>query len=150
MARRSEDKKGVEMKNLIRQFVAILLCPVLGLLPILGEGVAYAQRSPIRSAQTLMLREYLQKSYLELFELSPKLEFSAGEIESQRSALKSGKDICVGRFKEHSKQYGSQIDAARKDLKKDTATLSEEQRKQSHCTIQNLDMLKGEADILAG
>ena len=138
------------MRNLIRKSVAILLCPVLALLPILGEGVAYAQQSPARSAQTLGLRDYLQKSYLELFELSPKLEFSAGEIEAQRNALKSGKDICVGRFKEHSKQYGSQIDAARKNLKKDTATLNEEQRKQAHCTIQNLDMLKGEADILAG
>jgi beta-barrel assembly-enhancing protease len=138
------------MKDLIRKSVAILLCPVLGLLPILAEGVIYAQQVPVRPVLTLTLRNYLQKSYLELFELSPKLEFSAGEIEAQRNALKSGKDICVGRFKEHSKQYGSQIDAARKDLKKDTATLSEEQRKQSHCTIQNLDMLKGEADILAG
>jgi beta-barrel assembly-enhancing protease len=138
------------MKDLIRKSVAILLCPVLGLLPILAEGVIYAQQVPVRPVLTLTLRDYLQKSYLELFELSPKLEFSAGEIEAQRNALKSGKDICVGRFKEHSKQYGSQIDAARKDLKKDTATLSEEQRKQSHCTIQNLDMLKGEADILAG
>jgi Zn-dependent protease with chaperone function len=138
------------MKNAFRKSVAVLLCPLLGLLPILSEGVAYAQQAPIRSAQTLALREYLQKSYLELFELAPKLEFSAGEIESQHNALKSGKDICVSRFKTHSNQYGRQIDAARKDLKKDTATISEEQRKQAHCNIQNLDMLKGEADILAG
>ena len=138
------------MKILLRKSVAVLLCPVLGLLPVLGESVAYAQQAPIRPAQTLTLRDYLQKSYLELFELAPKLEFSAGEIESQRNALKSGKDICVGRFKEHSKQYGSQIDAARKDLKKNTATLPEEQRKQAHCNIQNLDILKSEADILAG
>ena len=138
------------MKILLRKLVAVLLCPVLGLLPVWGESVAYAQQAPIRPAQTLTLRDYLQKSYLELFELAPKLEFSAGEIESQRNALKSGKDICVSRFKAHSKQYGSQIDAARKDLKKDTATLLEEQRKQAHCNIQNLDILKGEADILAG
>jgi peptidase M48-like protein len=138
------------MKNLIRKSVAIMLCPVLGLLPILGEGLAYAEQAPVRSSQTLTLREYLQKSYLELFDLSPKLEFTAAEIESQRNALKSGKDICVGRFKAHSKQYGSQIDTARKDLKKDTATINDEQRKQVHCKIQNLDMLKGEADILAG
>src|SRR5579864_8331283 len=106
------------MKNLLRKSVAVLLCPVLALLPILGEGVAYAQQTPVRSVQTLALREYLQKSYMELFELAPKLEFNATEIEAQRNALKSGKDLCVGRFKMHSKQYGSQIDAARKDLKK--------------------------------
>ena len=138
------------MKNLFRKSVAVLLCPVLALLPILGEGVAYAQQTPVRSAQTLALREYLQKSYLELFELAPKLEFSTTEIEAQRNALKSGKDLCVGRFKTHSKQYGSQIDAARKDLKKDTATLSDAKRTQAHCNIQNLDLLKSEADILAG
>jgi len=138
------------MKNLFRKSVAVLLCPVLAVLPILGEGVASAQQTPVRSAQTLALREYLQKSYMELFELAPKLEFGATEIETQRTALKSGKDLCVGRFKTHSKQYGSQIDAARKDLKKNTATLSEDQRKQSHCNIQNLDLLKSEADILAG
>ncbi|MBZ5659597.1 MAG: M48 family metalloprotease [Acidobacteriia bacterium] len=138
------------MKNLFRKSVAILHCSVMALLPTLGEGLAYAQQSPIRSAQTLTLREYLNKSYMELFELAPKLEFSASEIESQRNSLKSGKDLCVGRFKTHSKQYGDQIDAARKDLKKNTATLNEEQRKQAHCTIQNLDMLRSEADILSG
>jgi len=138
------------VKYLIRKSVAILLCPVLSVLPILAEGLAYAQQAPARTAQTLKLRDYLQKSYVELFELAPKLEFTAGEFESQRNALKSGKDLCVDRFKTHSKRYGSQIDAARKSLKKDTATLNDEQRKQAHCTIQNLDLLKGEADILAG
>ena len=138
------------MKNLFRKSVAVLLCPVLALLPILEEGVASAQQAPVRPAQTIALREYLQKSYMELFELAPKLEFSATEIETQRTALKSGKDLCVGRFKTHSKQYGNQIDAARKDLKKNTATLSEDQRKLVHCNIQNLDLLKSEADILAG
>ncbi len=138
------------MKNLFRKSLAILLCPVLALLPTLAEGVAYAQQTPVRSAQTLTLREYLNKSYMELFDLAPKLEFSASEIESQRNSLKNGKDLCVGRFKAHSKQYGGQIDTARKDLKKNTGTLSEEQRKQVHCTIQNLDLLRSEADILSG
>ena len=138
------------MKNLFRKSLAILLCPVLALLPTLAEGVAYAQQMPVRSAQTLSLREYLQKSYLELFELAPKLEFSASEIEAQRNTLKSGKDMCVDRFKAHSKNYGNQIDVARKDLKKKTATLGEVQRQQIHCSIQNLDLLKAEADVLAG
>ena len=138
------------MKNLIRKSVAVLLCPLLSVLPVLAEGVAYAQQAPARTAQTLKLRDYLQKSYMELFELAPKLEFTSGEFESQRNALKSGKDLCVDRFKTHSKQYESQIDTARKSLKKDTATLNDEQRKQAHCNIQNLDMLKGEADVLAG
>lgn len=84
------------MKNVIRKDVAVLLYPVLTLTPILGEGIAYGQQAPIRSAQNLALREYLQKSYMELFELAPKLEFSACEIEAQRKALESGKDTIGG------------------------------------------------------
>ena len=142
--------RGREMRNLLRKTVAILLCPLLALLPFLSEGLAYARPAPPRPAETLALRDYLQKSYLELFELAPQLEFSAATIEAQRNALKSGKDICVERFKTDSKQYASQIDAARKDLKKNTAALNEDRRKQAHCNIQNLDLLKSEADILAG
>jgi beta-barrel assembly-enhancing protease len=135
------------MKMLLRKFVALVLC-VLILLPATG-GAARQQPAPPQSAQTLSLREYLQKSYLELFELASKLEFSQGEIEAQRNALKKGEDVCVDRFENHAKQYGKQIDAARKDLKKNTGTLTESQRKETHCKIQNLDLLKSEADILA-
>lgn len=138
------------MRNLARKSVALLLYESLVLLPMTGAGTARQQQAPVRSVQTLSLREYLQKSYLDLFELAPRLEFSAGQIENQRNALKSGKDICVDRFKAHSKQYGKQTQAAQKDLKSRTATLSEEQRKQIHCNIQNLDLLKSEADVLAG
>ena len=138
------------MKGLVRKMTALLLCEVMALLPVLAGSVPSQQQPPVRSAQTLTLREYLQKPYLELFELAPKLEFSTTEIEAQRNALKSGKDICVARFKARSKDYGNQIDAARKDLKKNTATLSEIQRSQAHCNIQNLDLVKSEADVLAG
>ncbi|HEV2521391.1 MAG TPA: M48 family metalloprotease [Candidatus Acidoferrales bacterium] len=138
------------MKALLKQSVAIILCNLMVLLPIAEAGALRQQPPPPRSAQTLALRDYLQKSYLELFELAPKLEFGAGEIEAQRKGLESGKDICVDRFKNHSKQYGKQIDTARKDLKKNTATLNEGQRKEVHCNIQNLDLVKSEADILAG
>jgi hypothetical protein len=35
-------------------------------------------------------------------------------------------------------------------LKKKTGAISEGQRKQAHCNIQNLDLLKSEAEVLAG
>src|SRR5215472_2444280 len=148
-ARMTERRRSTQMRGLLRRFVAVIVCQALILLPAMGESVA-RQQAPARSAQTLSLREYLQKSYLELFELAPKLEFSATEVEAQRNALKSGKDMCVDRFKGHSKNYANQIDAARKNLKQNTATLSEVQRQQIHCSIQNLDLLKSEADVLAG
>src|SRR5215469_4142314 len=148
-ARMTERRRSTQMRELLRRFVAVIVCQALILLPAMGESAARRQ-APARSAQTLSLREYLQKPYLELFELAPKLEFSATEVEAQRNALKSGKDMCVDRFKGHSKNYANQIDAARKNLKQNTATLSEVQRQQIHCSIQNLDLLKSEADVLAG
>lgn len=137
------------MRTFFRQSVAFLLCELLILLPAMADASARQQQSTPRSAQTASLREYLQKPYLELFELAPKLEFSSSEIEAQREAFKKGKDTCVSRFKDHSKQYDKQIQAAQSDLKKKTATLTEEQRAQMHCNIQNLDLLKSEADVLA-
>lgn len=135
------------MKTLLRKFVTLVLC-VLILLPTTGRA-ARQQPAPPQSVQTLSLREYLQKSYLELFELAPKLEFSQAEIEAQKNALKRGEGVCVDRFENHAKRYGKQIDAARQGLKKNTGTLTESQRKEAHCNIQSLDLLKSEADILA-
>jgi len=95
------------------------------------------------------LRSYLQKSYLELFELAPSVHFSAEEIRKQREAFAKGEDSCVNRFKDHVKRYDKQLDKAREDLKKTTKQMSSEQRKTAHCSIQNLDLLKSEADVLA-
>lgn len=131
-----------------QKVVALALC-VLIVLPPVGDVAAQQASNPARSTQTMALREYLQKPYLELFELAPKLEFSAAEIESQRDAFKSGKDMCVDRFENHMKQYGKQIEAAQVDLKKKTGALTEEQRKEMHCNLQNLDLLKSEAEVLA-
>ena len=137
------------MRNVIRKALALGLCQLLIFLPITGDARRSAS-TPAAPLQTAPLRDYLQKSYLELFDLAPKLEFSAQEIQDQREALDKGKDLCVTRFKDHAKQYGKQIDAARKSLKGKNATLTESERKQMHCQIQNLELLKSEAEALSG
>jgi Zn-dependent protease with chaperone function len=136
------------MTTALRRLVACFLCLTITSSTSAAEAGG-PQPDATRVEQKLSLREYLQKSYLELFELAPTLEFTKGEIESQREALKKGKGICVDRFENHAKQYGKQVDAARKDLKKNTGTLTEVRRKESHCNIQNLDLLKSEAEVLA-
>jgi Zn-dependent protease with chaperone function len=133
------------MKELVRQVVALGLC---------GTTISFSGLSSSQSAIAVPptqtgLRGYLQKSYLELFEVAPTLTFSAAEIQSQRKALDKGKDSCVSRFKDHTKRYDKQLDQARSNLKKTTATLSKDQRKQAHCSIQNLDLVKSEAEVLA-
>ena len=136
------------MNDMWRRVVALGLCGLVLLTPAGGAG-SQTQSKRSRPAPEVSLRDYLQKSYQELFELAPTLEFSAVEIEAQRKALKNGKDICVDRFENHMKQYGKRIDEARRGLKKDTGTLSDAERKQAHCNIQNLDLLKSEAEVLA-
>jgi hypothetical protein len=133
------------LPKLARQGVALFLCEILVLLP-LSPG---ATQSTNPAPQPEPLRSYLQKSYLELFELAPSLHFTAEEIKKQRESLAKGEETCVNRFKEHVKRYQKQIDAARADLKKNTANMSSEPRKAAHCKIQNLDLLRSEAEILA-
>ena len=135
------------MTVLLKRFVALLLCTTI----TLPANTWAAGPRLVGSAveQKLSLREYLQKSYLELFELAPSLNFTPAEIEREREALKRGKDVCIDRFENHMKKYGKQIDAARKDLKKNSPTLTEVSRKEAHCNIQNLDLLKSEGEILA-
>ena len=136
------------MKDLFRKAVALTLCELL-IFPLAG-GSRPPQPRPTNTEQTLPLRDYLQKSYVELFDLAPKLHFSDQQIADQRESFHQGRDMCVTRFKDHSKQYGKQIDTAQKNLKEKTAKLNDADRQQIHCQIQNLDLLKSEADALAG
>lgn len=137
------------MNTLIRKCIASGLCLPLTLLPNISASAesvnAIAQAAPKPS-----LHEYLQKSYEELFGLAPSLTFSMAEVEQERKALKSGESACRGKFKNHSKLYGKQLDQARSELKKDGLQLADQPRHDLHCKIQNLELLRSEADILSG
>lgn len=136
------------IKDLFRRGLAIVLCEVLILLPVAGAQVQQ-QTTKTPAAQTKTLRDYLQQGYMELFQEAPKVHFSASEIAAQRKAFEQGKKSCVNRFKNRARQLKKQLEKAQKELKKKTAGLSDAQRKQLHCKIQNLDLLRSEAQILA-
>jgi Zn-dependent protease with chaperone function len=136
------------MKEAFRSCTAAVLSFLLILMPCLPSQ-AEAQAAP-QSSTRLSLHEYLQKPYEELFALAPSLSFSAAEVEQERQALKQGEDGCRGRFKDHSKLYGKQLDGARKELKKGGSSLANEPRHALHCQIQNLELLRSEADVLSG
>lgn len=135
------------MKMFLNRALAIILIELLVFLPVCGAQSQ--QPAPKATAsQPKTLRDHLQLGYVELFELAPRLKFSAAQIQAQRASLEQGKKSCVNRFKDRTKQYQKQLDAAQKDLKKKTAGLSDEQRKGMHCNIQNLDLLRSEAQVL--
>jgi Zn-dependent protease with chaperone function len=137
------------MRNALRQALVLCLCELLAFWPMTAGGESQSEAAENSVAEPNSLRSYLQKPYLDLFDVSPKLEFSAAEIEAQRKALEKGKKLCVTRFKDHAKTYQKQTDAAQKNLKRKTTELTEDQRKQTHCTIQNLELLKAEAQVLS-
>lgn len=124
----------------------LILSELLILLP------AVAGRSPQQNSQApanTPLRSHLMKPYLELFSDAAQLHFSATEIKAQRESLANGRKACVKRFQNHAKTYSRQIDALQKQLKQKTAKISEAERKETHCQIQNLDLLKSEAQSLS-
>ena len=134
------------MKQLLRRTIALVLCGSMSGFSLPGSS---AQSSETESANSMTLRQNLQTSYLELFEIAPQLSFSSTEIAKQREAFQKAKDSCVDRFKSRVKGYDKQLDKERSELKKSSAKLSKAERKQAHCTIQNLDLLRSEADVLA-
>jgi len=132
-----------------RAVVSILICQALILSSVSCGHRTVAPQAPLAAAVFNPLQEYLQKSYLELFKLAPTLEFSQSQIDEMRKYLNDSKDYCVGQFKSHSDQYDKQLEQAQAELKQQTAKLSESQRKERHCKIQNLRALKGQAEVLA-
>lgn len=92
---------------------------------------------------------YLSKSYLDLFELSPHLEFSASEIAAEKRALQEARASCVGEFKARAKQYNDKMNQQQKQLKLVSAKVDDAQRHNLHCDIQNYRAQKAEAELLA-
>lgn len=129
--------------------IALVLAELLIFLPAIS-----AEKSPLVRQQESApakdsLRNHLQKPYVELFRAAPSLHFTAAEIQKQRAAFAGGRKSCVARFKDHAKNYGKQIDTAQKALKQKTASISEDERKKMHCNIDNLELLKSEAQVLS-
>lgn len=135
------------MRQALRQGLTVILCELLVLLPAIGSQPRSQAQPP--QAQEKSLRSDLQKSYDQLFQLAPSLHYTAAEIEAQQKALKEGEDRCVRRFKDQSKQYGKQISAEQKELKATSSKLTDAQRSAMHCRIQNLELLRSEAQMLS-
>jgi hypothetical protein len=104
--------KGSAMRGLARRLAVQTLSQLLtfGLCASSTESVMQKQpqrpapgartnTSPVDNCRSLHC--YLGKSYLDLFELSPHLEFSASKIAAEKQALEEGRKSCAGEFKAH-------------------------------------------------
>lgn len=137
------------MNKALRELTAAGLIIPMMILPVLPAG-AQSQPAQEAPAKQLSVHEYLQKPYEELFAVAPSVKLDPAEVERERQALKRGENSCQNKFKDHSKLYGRQLDDARKQLKKGGAGLADQPRHALHCQIQNLELLRSEADVLSG
>lgn len=137
------------MPKAFRKAIAVVLSEVLMCLPLMAANAQEQSKAASTAAESNSLRSYLQRPYVELFDLAPKLQFTAAQIEKQRKDLEKGEDFCVNQFKNHAKTYSKQIDSTQKDLRQSTGKITDAERKEVHCRLQNLELLKSEAEVLS-
>jgi Zn-dependent protease with chaperone function len=92
------------------------------------------------------LQQELKKSYFTLFESTPTLEYSASQLTTMQEYLKQAQDYCTGRFEGVAKEYDRRVDADQAALKK--LNVTEEERHNLHCRIQENRALKSQADVI--
>ena len=135
------------MRFSARALMACLLSVALNLTP-----VCWSQRderpSPPPPASR-QLQAYLQKCYLELFQLARERLFTAAEIAEMREALKRGRELCVKHYKQRISDYDSQLKQAQSQLKKISDRGEDSGRHDLHCRIQNLRLAKSQAEMMA-
>lgn len=134
------------MNGLIRRLTAMGTVGTLVLFPALPLS---ARAGTNADPPPLPLRDTLQKGYPELFDLAPTLQFEPREIQQLRESFKTGENACRRTFRSHAKAYQKAIEGARKNLRAGGEKLSTSERHDLHCTIQNFDLLKSEADVLS-
>ncbi len=137
------------MKSLLALLLSALLAFPAATLPQTVAPPARSDTAPPPPAPQPPLRQQLNQGYNELFQRALQFSYAETEIKAQRQALETGKNVCVNRFKNEAKRLEQQINQAQSELKKNSATLSPEQRTAAHCRIQNLDLLRSEAQVLA-
>jgi hypothetical protein len=138
-------KKGYDFQDWGWRRPVALLASLL----ILPPATAQRERGALPPEVRKPLQEALQKSYLELFDEAPRLEFSASQIAAMRKILEDVQKGCVGQYKNRTEELGRQLRSEQASLKASTGRIDDVQRKQKHCQIQNLRALEAQARVLA-
>ena len=137
------------MPRLDPQGMLALLCSELLIGSLVGCGGHRVMLPEVKPPTQVFepLQEELKKSYLTLFETASKLEYSDSQILKMQEYLKQAQDYCVGRFEGVSSEYERRVEDAQKALKK--SNVSDEERHNLHCRIQDARALKAQADVIS-
>lgn len=129
--------------------LSLILCEMLVFLPACRKRAQVGAPPPARPQQLSGLQQELQKSYLELFEISPNLRYSKQQIESMRDYLQKGEQYCVDQFKGHAEKYQEELSQVQKQLKQRGSSIEDGERHSMHCKIQQLRVLESQATVLS-
>lgn len=129
--------------------LSLILCETLIFVPSCRKRAQVGAPPPARPQELSGLQQELQKPYLELFEISPNLRYSKGQVDSMRDYLQKGEQYCVDQFKGHADNYKSELQQAQQDLKQRGSGIANGERHSMHCKIQQLRVLESQATVLS-
>lgn len=127
------------------QYLAIFLSALV----VASTPTAGSRAGPITDEVKPPLREALTKSYFDLFELTQNTQYTAAEIDEIRSGLEKAQELCVNRFTNQAAQYKKDIEKAEKQLKDGGTKITNAERQELHCKIQDLRTLQAQAEMLS-
>jgi Zn-dependent protease with chaperone function len=132
----------------LQRFLA-LLCTELLIWTTAGCGRRRTTLPEVKPVAQVFepLQAELNKSYLTLFETASTLEYTDGQLAKMRQYLDQAQDYCIGRFENISREYDRRAGDSQKALKK--PDLSDEERHNLHCRIQEARELKSQADVIS-
>ena len=133
----------------VRGLTALCSCGLL-LQPSLSPAAVVRPKPDLPEAVFKPLQESLLLSYDELFRIAPTLEFTPNQIERMRNYVKDSKKYCVNLWEDRAKQREKELRDSQQELRRRTASLSDDERHRLHCRIQNSRILKNEAEMFAG
>lgn len=134
--------------------VAKLLALIVSVALVHNSSVAALTASarlpqrPLPPAVFDPLREAIDKPYLDLFATAHRLEFSKPQLDRMREFQKQTKKDCADHYRQSSKALDQEVRRAQADLQRRSDKLSDPERKDLHCRIQNLRIELREARLL--
>ena len=118
----------------MRRFVSCLLALTVSVLPAFPQSRPRAKLSPpVFEA----FQEALALPYLELFDEAAGYEFNSVQIQRMRDYFDEAEGGCVRRFHKLSKSLSGERRKAQGELRRRTGSLTEQERHDLHCRIQN-------------
>ena len=136
------------MTGIGRKITAVLLAGPLVVSLGFPRGIKTAPEPPFEKKNFDTLQEDLNKSYLELFSLAPEIHYSPDAIEKMKAYLRDAQGYCVSELKAKSDAYKSEIKQDQDSLHKKTADVTDTERHDLHCSIQNDEKLKAQTDVV--